>query len=358
MKHKHTLKRLMACAFALTFTAGVTACGAAESSSASSEASSQTASQVVSSEITSQANVKKETKVGSLLLSVNPEIEIDYDKNGNVTDVDGLNKDAKALGLKEKDYIGRDCKTVVWELVQKISAAGYFDKTIDGHTKNIVIKLDSDSKLPGKTFLKDVQAEADKAISEAKLQNDAIVVTGEDQDQKGHIGLAKAKEIVLSQLDIIEADFYDHEYELEDGIYEFEFTVNGVEYEYEVDANTGKVLKADIDNNDDWNGRETWKQNKVDTDDDDLDDPDDNVDYYDDDDDDDPDDDDDKDDDRTAPAEIDDRDDDDDHDDDDHDDPDDDDKDDDGTVPAEIDDRDNVDDHDDDSDDDREDDND
>ena len=326
MNRKSILQKGLVCALALSLAAGITACGAAESSSAPSEASSQATSQIVSSEITSRANSQKEAKAGTLLLSVNPEIEIDYDKDGKVTDVDGLNKDAKALGLREKDYIGRDCKTVVRELVKKISAAGYFENTIDGHTKNIVIKLDPDSKLPGKTFLRDVQAEADKAISEAKLQNDAIVVTGEDQDQKGNIGLSKAKEIVLSQLDIQKADFYDHEYELDDGVYEFDFTVNGVEYEYEVDARTGKVLKADIEHNDDWKDRETWKQNEADYDEDDPDDsydddrddndPDDDVDDRDDEEDNDHDDvDDDRDDlndnDINTPADVDDHDDDD-----------------------------------------------
>lgn len=72
------------------------------------------------------------------------------------------------------------------------------------------------------------------------------------------LSLEKAKELVLAQLGLTTATFCDHEYDLEDGVYEFEFIVDGVKYEYEVDANTGEVLEADIEGNDDWNDRDDW----------------------------------------------------------------------------------------------------
>jgi len=79
-----------------------------------------------------------------------------------------------------------------------------------------------------------------------------MTVSEGDLEDAGHIGQNKAKELVLAQLGLESASFRDHEYELDDGVYEFEFTAGGVEYEYEVDARTGKVLEADIDGNDDW----------------------------------------------------------------------------------------------------------
>ena len=79
-------------------------------------------------------------------------------------------------------------------------------------------------------------------------------------DDAGLNGIDAAKEIVLGQLgiDSATAKFNDHEYELDDGVYELEFVAGGVEYDYEVDARTGKVLEADFERNDDWDDRELW----------------------------------------------------------------------------------------------------
>lgn len=76
--------------------------------------------------------------VGTVLLSVNPEIEVEYDKSGLVLEIEGLNKDGKTVVKDVKNYQGKDCRTVVNELVREIYADGYFEKTVDGHTKNIV----------------------------------------------------------------------------------------------------------------------------------------------------------------------------------------------------------------------------
>ena len=129
--------------------------------------------------------------VGTVLLSVNPKIEVEYDERGLVLEIEGMNDDGKTVVKDVKDYQGRDCRTVVGEL-----------------------------------------------------------------DDAGRIGQNKAKELVLAQLGLKSASFRDHEYELDDGVYEFEFDNDGIEYEYEVDARTGTVLKADIDGNDDWDDRD------------------------------------------------------------------------------------------------------
>lgn len=83
--------------------------------------------------------------VGTVLLSVNPEIEVEYDKSGLVLEIEGLNKDGKTVVKDVKDYQGKDCRTVVNELVREIYDDGYFEKTVDGHTKNIVLKLEEGS---------------------------------------------------------------------------------------------------------------------------------------------------------------------------------------------------------------------
>ena len=53
----------------------------------------------------------------------------------------------------------------------------------------------------------------------------------------------RAELLLVERYEERNADFTEREYELDDGVYELEFTANGVEYEYEVNAFNGKVLE-------------------------------------------------------------------------------------------------------------------
>src|SRR5699024_5212864 len=70
--------------------------------------------------------------VGTVLLSVNPEIEMDYDDGGNVVALHALNEDGSAVLAGYTGYEGKPCTTVVGDLVSQIHAGGYFDDTIGG----------------------------------------------------------------------------------------------------------------------------------------------------------------------------------------------------------------------------------
>ncbi len=190
--------------------------------------------------------------VGTLLLSLNPEIEIEYDKNGLVVEVEGKNDDGKEVLLTYRDFEGKEVKQVMAELVEIIYASGKFQLELNGNDKNIVVKLEEGSAYPDEKFLEEVAAAIRQVVDRQGKQSETVVVDKKDLNEKGLIGLEKAKELVLTQLGLNEADFVRKEYKLDDGIYELEFTVNGVEYEYEVDGYTGKILEADLDHNKDW----------------------------------------------------------------------------------------------------------
>ena len=83
--------------------------------------------------------------VGTVLLSVNPEIEMDYDASGNVVALTGLNADGQTVLASYTGYEGKSCATVAGELVAAMNTGGYFDSTIDGREKNIVLKLEQGS---------------------------------------------------------------------------------------------------------------------------------------------------------------------------------------------------------------------
>ena len=205
-----------------------------------------------------QQSAAESGAAGTVLLSVNPEIEVEYDNGGLVLEIEGVNDDGKTVVAGFDDYKGKDCRTVVKELVKEIYASGYFNSTVDGHAKNIVLKLEEGSAYPDDDFLEEVAEGVREAVKTCGIPSETMTVQEDDLDDKGRIGKDKAKELVLSQLGLNAASFNDHEYELDDGVYEFEFSANGVEYEYEVDARTGKVLAADIDGNDDWDDRDEW----------------------------------------------------------------------------------------------------
>ena len=104
--------------------------------------------------------------MGTVLLSVNPEIEMDYDEAGNVVALTGLNDDGRAVLSGYTGYEGKACTTVIGELVDEINAGGYFDATIDGNEKNIVLKLERGSRYPSDQFLNEL-AEAVRLVVEA-----------------------------------------------------------------------------------------------------------------------------------------------------------------------------------------------
>ena len=244
----------------------------------------------------------KTVKTGTLLISVNPEIKMDYNYKGRVLKLSGMNESGRAVVRDMKNYQYDPCDEVMEDLIREIYEDGYFDTQKNHPAKNLLIKLEAGSKTPDSQFLEDVADSARYTLKDCGLKSSTVTVNTSDLDNKGRIGIQKARELALAHAGLKDAVFSEGEYNLDDGIYELEFTAGGIEYEYEVNAFTGKITAADRERNDDW---DAW------TDDDRYDDAHDDDDRFDDDRfDDDHDDDDRFDDDRF----------DDDHDDDDHDD--------------------------------------
>lgn len=79
-----------------------------------------------------------------------------------------------------------------------------------------------------------------------------ILVTG-SASQSGYIGMDAAKQAALKHAGVSASDatFVEAEYDYDDGrmIYEVEFHVKGTEYDYEIDAQTGAVVKYKSEQN-------------------------------------------------------------------------------------------------------------
>lgn len=195
-------------------------------------------------------------ETGVLTLSVNPEIRIEYNKDGEVTAISGANADGEGIVSSYQDYVGKNCEVVLEELIVEIHEAGYFVDDIDGHKKNIVIQLEPGSVLPDDHFLEDLSRNTQEAVQGLDFSSGIVTIDDDDYDPayakngkpSHYITLDKAQEIALIQANVNAADavFADKEFDFDDGVavFELEFTANGKEYDYDVDAVTGKVLKA------------------------------------------------------------------------------------------------------------------
>lgn len=77
--------------------------------------------------------------------------------------------------------------------------------------------------------------------------NAAPITTSGSASQSAYIGLEAAKEAALKHAGVSASDatFVEAEYDYDDGrmVYEVEFHVKGTEYDYEIDAQTGAVVK-------------------------------------------------------------------------------------------------------------------
>ncbi len=102
---------------------------------------------------------------GTLVLRVNPEIAVDYDKDGIVTAVSARNDDALAIIASCTGLIGQPARTAVTDLVTAIGDAGYFVEEIDGERRQIVLEIEPGSSLPTGTFLEDVVTDIRNYVS-------------------------------------------------------------------------------------------------------------------------------------------------------------------------------------------------
>ena len=107
---------------------------------------------------------------GVLVLSVNPEIAVEYDKDGIVTGVTARNDDALAIINSCKGLIGQQTRDVVSDLVTAIGDAGYFVEEIEGERRQITIEIEAGSSLPGDDFLDDVIADVKAAVDSHNWQ--------------------------------------------------------------------------------------------------------------------------------------------------------------------------------------------
>ena len=229
---------------ALTAVFSLTACG-------NTAASTAPAASTVSAGSAAPQAAAAGTPAGTVLLSVNPEIEMEYDDAGQVLALNALNGDGNAVLEGYTGYEGKPCTGVVSELVSRINQDGYFEKTIAGQEKNIVLRLEHGSSIPDEEFMNNLADAARATVEAEQIGSRTVALDEDDLDDthpgKDYINAQAAEDLLAAQLGRDDLQFVEREYDLDDGDYEVAFVLDGVEYEYEVDAVTGKVTEMDVD---------------------------------------------------------------------------------------------------------------
>jgi len=198
---------------------------------------------------------------GVLVLRINPEIAIEYDDQGIVTNVTGRNDDGNEVVENYQDFSGKNSGEVLEELVALIGEAGYFVEEVEGESRHVVLELESGSALAEEEFLEEMTANVQTAASQ--FEEDTNTSTDEmkedtaqtddqknqdDQDDQGseEITRERAQEIALQHAGKNAADvrWDDLEVDVDDGVphFEIEFDVGTNEYEYDIHAETGKII--------------------------------------------------------------------------------------------------------------------
>ena len=124
---------------------------------------------------------------GVLYLSVNPEIAVFYDIDGNVIKVEGCNDDGSAILEDYTGYEGKAAGQVVTELVAAIGEAGYLVEEIEGESRKITIEIETGSVLPNDTFLEEMVSEVRACVNEHDWDGYVDVEGGSDYGIKESI---------------------------------------------------------------------------------------------------------------------------------------------------------------------------
>ena len=242
-------------------------------------------------------NYKVNSKIG---IDVNPSVEIKLNKKEKVIDVIANNEDGNKI-LSNMDLKGSDINVAINALIGSIVKNGYIDElansiliSVEGNNEKENEKLrqeivsDLNSYLTNNNLsivsqivsnesdLENIANQYNISLGKAKLIKDIIannnLLSYEDlvnlsinelnlisnnneniniegiASDKAYIGYDKAKEIALNHANVTDITNYKIEIDYDNVIvYEIEFKSNNIEYEYDIDALTGNIIKYDVD---------------------------------------------------------------------------------------------------------------
>ncbi len=174
--------------------------------------------------------------------------ELEYDENGNVTNIIAKDMDTVALKAEFEALVGMSCEDVAEYLVSLMAEGGLFGGFVDGEKETVIVQVAANSRTPREDFAEDISRSAKKGANRHNCKPEFVPVDKGDYSasfDEAYITLEKAQEIALTFFGVWadDATFIDTEYDIDDGtpFYELEFTANGWRFECDVNAVNGKV---------------------------------------------------------------------------------------------------------------------
>ena len=147
---------------------------------------------------TADSGIQPVEKAGTVILSVNPSVMIDYDTNGLVMDISGLNEDGLNLAAQEEDLIGVPCLVALHKLIVDIHDAGFFVSDFGGRGRDIFLYLQKGS-IYHEGFLKALEQSISEAADECGLSASHLITVNANEENStlkedlefGHLYLGK-----------------------------------------------------------------------------------------------------------------------------------------------------------------------
>ena len=184
---------------------------------------------------------KDPATIGSVILSVNAAVKVDYDANGNVTKLAPVNSNGTVLMDSLLDFKGKSCSQILCQLLDLSSQHGYYTD----NTKTVILMQGLRSQLPeSENFLEGLQSDLMGKIKEGQTVQ---LITLDHITPEGYINMEMAKQLLLQHLGIREFEYFEGGDDLHYDCYGFFVRFNSEELFYNVDAFTGNVFIGNPD---------------------------------------------------------------------------------------------------------------
>lgn len=119
---------------------------------------------------TQEASLPQE---GSLIVSVNPKLELTFDENGIVQAIEGLNDDGKNILNSLTQKSGHQTRLAVVDIVKAIIDQGFIK--LDDDDRHIELEIKQGSVLPSDDFMKNIVTDLQTFLKDNQLDNTLVV---------------------------------------------------------------------------------------------------------------------------------------------------------------------------------------